>query len=194
MLAFRDVGAWHPLASEVVMSGDREARIPVELWSLPRTAEWIETREDDLQRSIQQTTVRELHEALKAGTIAASGCVDGGERRAISPAEWHDYRLTLEHAAFLDYYHLDLSGMAVIAVLSIRSFPAAALKYHGNKSRDHHQLNRPVANPATTASLMTWVFATRRGCATVLHWVVPHQPLLHRRGADQTSKRAPRNR
>ena len=79
------------------MSGSREDRITAELWSLPQAAKWIETRADDSPRPIEPTTVRELHEALKAGTIAASGCVDGGERRAISPAEWHDYRLTLEH-------------------------------------------------------------------------------------------------
>jgi hypothetical protein len=116
------------------MSGSREGRIPAELWSLPQAAEWIETRADDSHRPIQPTTVRQLHEALKAGTIAASGCVDGGERRAISPAEWHDYRLTLEHAMFLEHHSLGSSGVSVIAVFSIRSFPAVAPKYHGHKS------------------------------------------------------------
>ena len=105
------------------MSGSREGRIPAELWSLPQAVDWIETRADDLPSPTEPTTVRELHEALKAGTIAASGCVDGGERRAISPAEWHDYRLTLEHATFSG----GPSGVPLITVLSIRSFPAPAL-------------------------------------------------------------------
>ena len=83
------------------MSGSREGRIPAELWSLPQAAEWIETRADNSPSPIEPATVRELHDALKAGAIAATGCVDGGERRAISPAEWHDYRLTLEHTTFL---------------------------------------------------------------------------------------------
>jgi hypothetical protein len=112
------------------MSGSREGRIPAELWSLPQAAEWIETRADDSPSPIEPATVRELHDALKAGAIAATGCVDGGERRAISPAEWHDYRLTLEHTTFL----AGPSGVPLITVLSIRSFPAGALKYHGYKS------------------------------------------------------------
>lgn len=118
-----------------ISDGSREDRIPVELWSLAQALDWIETRADASQRPIKPTTVIELHEVLKAGTIAASGCVDGGERRAISPAEWHDYRLTLEHAMFLDHYYPGSSGMSVIAVLSTRSFPAGALKYHGHKSK-----------------------------------------------------------
>ena len=116
--------------SEAVMSGSREDRIAAELWSLPQAAEWIETRADDSPSPIEPTTVRELHEALKAGTIAASGCVDGGERRAISSAEWHDYRLKLEHKTFFG----GPSELPVITVLSNRSFPAGALKYHGYKS------------------------------------------------------------
>ena len=116
--------------SEAVMSGSREDRIAAELWSLPQAAEWIETRADGLRSSIEPTTVRELHEALKGGTIAASGCVDGGERRAISSAEWHDYRLKLEHKTFFG----GPSELPVITVLSNRSFPAGALKYHGYKS------------------------------------------------------------
>src|SRR5438045_259956 len=86
-----------PSTSETVMSGSQERRTPVELWSLKQAAAWVEARADasdrPIHRRIAPTTVQELHEALKAGTITGSGCVDGGDRRAISPAEWHDYRL-----------------------------------------------------------------------------------------------------
>jgi hypothetical protein len=78
--------------------------------------------------------VQELHKALKAGMITASGCVDGSERRDISPAEWNDYRLKLEHAAFVGHHFMGAVGTPIIAVLSTRSFPAAALKYHGYPS------------------------------------------------------------
>jgi hypothetical protein len=120
------------------MSGSQQRRTPVELWSLAQAAVWIETRADaadqPIHRRIAPTTVQELHEALKAGTITGSGCVDGGERRAISPAEWNDYRLTLEHVTFAGHHYVGSPGMPVIAVLSIRSFSAGALKHHGYRS------------------------------------------------------------
>ena len=120
------------------MSGSQQRRAPVELWSLEQAAVWVEARADPsdhpIYRRIAPTTVQELHEALKAGRIAGSGCVDGGERRAISSAEWNDYRLILEHATFANHYYVGSPGMPVITVLSIRSFPATALKYHGYRS------------------------------------------------------------
>jgi hypothetical protein len=118
-----------------VMSTGQQRRTPVELCSLAQAAVWIETRANvwdrPIHRRIASTTVQKLHDALKGGTITASGCVDGGERRAISPAEWHDYRLTLKHVAFSG---MDSPGVPVIAVLSVRSFSASALKYHAYKS------------------------------------------------------------
>ena len=153
--------------SEAVMSGSREDRIAAELWSLPQALDWIETRADDSPSPIEPTTVIELHEALKAGTIAASGCVDGGERRAISPAEWHDYRLKLEHAMYLDHFCPGPSVLPVITVLSTRSFPAGALKYHGHKSEVQiPSAHRLAANPVTIASLMTCVYFARRSCSS----------------------------
>jgi hypothetical protein len=120
------------------MSGSQQHRAPVELWSLVQAAVWVEARADPsdhlIYRGIAPSTVQELHESLKAGTITASGCVDGGERRAILPAEWNDYRLTLEHAAFVNHDYVGSPGMPVITVLSIRPFAAAALKYHGYRS------------------------------------------------------------
>jgi len=120
------------------MPGSQQRSIPVELWSLAQAAVWIETRADaadhPIGRRIAPTTVEELHEALKAGTITASGCVDGGERRAISPAEWHDYRLTLKHATFARRPYMRSPGVPVITVLSVRSFSARALDYHGYRS------------------------------------------------------------
>jgi hypothetical protein len=117
------------------MSGNQEGRAPAELCSLEQAIIWIETPagvpEHPIQRRITPATVQELHEALKAGMITASGCVDGGERRDISQGEWNDYRLKLEHAAFADHHFMGTVGTPIIAVLSIRSFPAAALKYHG---------------------------------------------------------------
>jgi len=90
------------------MPGSQQRATPVELWSLVHAAVWVETRADPsdqpIHRLITPTTVQELYEALKAGKITGSGCVDGGERRAISPAEWHDYRLTLEHVTFADHH------------------------------------------------------------------------------------------
>ena len=112
------------------MSGTSKGRTPVELWSLQEAAVWIE-QQHPIHRRIAATAVQELHEALKAGTITASGCVDGGERRAISPGEWKDYRLELKHATFLSHHYMGSRGVRLIEVLSIRSFPAGALKYHG---------------------------------------------------------------
>jgi hypothetical protein len=120
----------------MVMSGDQKGCAPGELWSLEQAMVWIETRagvpQHLIHRQIAPTTMQELYQALKAGMITASGCVDGGERRDISPGEWNDYRLKLGHAKFLQ--HMGSAGTPKIAVLSIRSFPAAALKYHGYKS------------------------------------------------------------
>ena len=120
------------------MSSSKNDRAPLKVWSLEQAALWIETRASvprhPIDRQIAPTTVQELHQVLKVGTIRASGCVDGGERRAISPEEWNDYRLRLKHTAFTGYYTGSF-GTPVIAVLSIRSFPAAVLKYHGYRSR-----------------------------------------------------------
>ena len=114
-------------------------RAPLEVWSLQQAALWIETRVSvprrPIRRRIAPTAVQELHQALKAGTITASGCVDGAERRVISPAEWNDYRLSLRDTVFPGHHYTDSSGPPVIAVLSIRSFPAAVLKYHGYPSQ-----------------------------------------------------------
>ena len=118
-------------------SGENNHALP-KVWSLEQAALWIETRASvprhPIRRRIAPTTVQELHQALKSGTITASGCVDGGERRAISPEEWNDYRLRLKHTAFMGHHYTGSSGTPVIAVLSIRSFPAAVLKYHGYPS------------------------------------------------------------
>jgi hypothetical protein len=116
------------------MSSSKNDRAPLKVWSLQQAALWIETRasvqRQSIRRRIAPTTVQELHQALKAGTITASGCVDGGERRAISPEEWNDYRLRLKHTAFSGPYYNGSPGTPAIA-LSIRSLPAAVLKYHG---------------------------------------------------------------
>jgi hypothetical protein len=118
------------------MSTSENEDAPPKVWSLEQAALWIETRtgvpRHPIRRRLTPTTMQELHRALRAGTITASGCVDGGERRTISPEEWSDYRLNLRRAVFHDYMR---SSQALITVLSIRSFPAAALKYHGYRSR-----------------------------------------------------------
>jgi hypothetical protein len=127
------------------MSGSQENRTPAELWSLQQAAVWVEVRADASQpihSRIAPTSVKELHEALKAGRITGTGCVDGGERRTISPAEWNDYRLTLEYAMFPGNHYMGTSGAPLIAVLSIRSFPARALKSHQYKS----EVQIPSAN------------------------------------------------
>ncbi len=120
------------------MAGSQQRRTPVEPWSLAQAATWVETRVDPsdqpIHRPIASAAVEELHEALKAGAITGSGCVDGVERRKISPAEWHDYRLTLKQVTFADHHYMGSPGVPVIAVSSIRSFPAGALKHHGYKS------------------------------------------------------------
>jgi hypothetical protein len=120
------------------MSGNQKGRAPAELWSLEQAIIWIETHagvpEHSTERRITPATVQELHDALKAGMITASGCVDGGERRDIAPREWNDYRLKLEHAAFAGHHFMGTAGTPIIKVLSIRSFPAAALEYHGYPS------------------------------------------------------------
>jgi hypothetical protein len=118
------------------MSGNQKGRAPAELWSLEQAMVWIEKRAGVPQHLIQMapTTMQELYQALKAGMITASGCVDGSERRDVSPGEWNDYRLTLKHIKFPNHYFMGSAGTPIIEVLSIRSFPAAALKYHGYRS------------------------------------------------------------
>jgi len=125
--------------AEYPMLSSKNDRVSPKVWSLQQAAVWIETRasipRQPIRRRIAPTTVQELHRALKAGTITASGCVDGGERRAVSSEEWNDYRLRLNHTAFMGHHYTGSSGTPVIAVLSIRSFPAVVLKYHGYPSR-----------------------------------------------------------
>ena len=120
------------------MSGNQKGRAPAELWSLVQAIVWIERHagvpEHPIHRRIALARVQELYKALKAGMITASGCVDGGERRDISPGEWNDYRLKLKHTVFADHYFVGTAETPIIAVLSIRSFPTAALKYHGYPS------------------------------------------------------------
>jgi hypothetical protein len=122
----------------MVMSGNQTGRAPAELWSLEQAMIWIETPagipQHPIHRRIAPATVQELYQALKAGMITASGCVDGGERRDISAREWNDYRLKLKHTAFMSHYFTGSAGTPIIVVLSNRSFPAAALKYHGYRS------------------------------------------------------------
>lgn len=105
-------------------------------WSLQEAALWIETRTLPLPRirKISPATVQELQRELRAGTLAASGCVDGGERRTVSPEEFNDYHLELKHVVFSNHHYMGSSGTPVIEVLSVRSFPAAALKDHGYPS------------------------------------------------------------
>jgi hypothetical protein len=120
------------------MSGTQKGHASPELWSLEQAAVWIKTpggvTESGIHRRIALSSLQELYKALNAGTITASGCVDGGERRDISPGEWNDYRLKLKHTAFAGHYFTGTAGTPIITVLSIRSFPAAALKYHGYPS------------------------------------------------------------
>ncbi len=119
------------------MSGSNEEHSNTKMWSLKQAASWIEARTDakpQLSSEIAATSIEELHNALKAGQITGSGCVDGGERRTISNEEWHDYSLKLRYATFTGADVVGSLGMLVIDVLSVRSFPAAALKYHGYPS------------------------------------------------------------
>jgi hypothetical protein len=106
------------------------------MWSLQEAALWIETRALPLPRirQIAPATVQELQRELTAGTVVASGCVDGGERRTVSPEEFNDYRLELKHVVFPNHHYMRSSGTPVIEVLSVRSFPAAALKDHSHLS------------------------------------------------------------
>jgi hypothetical protein len=120
------------------MSGTQKGHAPAELWSLEQAAVWIKTPggvpESEIHRRIALSSLQELYKALNAGTITASGCVDVDERRDISPGEWNDYRLKLKHTAFAGHYFTGTAGTPIITVLSIRSFPAAALGYHGYPS------------------------------------------------------------
>jgi hypothetical protein len=120
------------------MSRIKKGRGPTDRWSLQQAAVWIETRrvpEHPIHRRIAPAVVQELHNALMAGTITASGSVDGGERRDIRPQEWTDYVLTLKQTTFSGEHYSGAHGTPVLTVISIRSFPAAALKYHGRRSR-----------------------------------------------------------
>ncbi len=134
---FRIAFAEDVMSRSTVMSTSENDHAPLELWSLEQAALWIETRtgvpRHPIRRRITPTTVQELHRTLQGGAITASGCVDGGERRTIVPAEWTDYRLKLRRAVFSGDYLT--APRTLITVVSIRSFPAAALKYHGYRSR-----------------------------------------------------------
>jgi hypothetical protein len=119
------------------MSGNQKGRAPAELWSLGQAIIWIETPAGVPEHPIEHGITpawEELYKALTAGMITASGCVDGGERRGISPGEWSDYRLKLEHAVVAGHHYMGTVGTPIITVLSTRSFPAAALNYHGYPS------------------------------------------------------------
>lgn len=119
------------------MSNSNEKRSNNEVWSLQRAASWIQsTTHAQPQPSFELTakTIEELHNALRAGEIISSGCVDCGVRRTISGEEWHDYSLKPHYAVFTGAHFIGSKGTAVIDVLSVRSFPAAALKYHGYPS------------------------------------------------------------
>ncbi|MGC1358941.1 MAG: hypothetical protein WA851_24695 [Xanthobacteraceae bacterium] len=119
------------------MSNSNEGRSNTELWSVQQAASWIQSRTHAKSQAfveIVATNVEELHNALKTGEIIGTGCVDGGERRTISGEEWHDYSLKLHYAAFMAAHFTGSLGTPVIDVLSVRSFPAAALKYHGYPS------------------------------------------------------------
>jgi hypothetical protein len=119
------------------VSGKQKGRAPAELFSLGQAITWIDTPavvpEHPIQRRITPAW-EELYKALTTGMVTASGCVDGGERRGISSVEWSDYRLNLEHAVFASHHFVGTAGAPIITVLSIRSFPAAALKDHGYPS------------------------------------------------------------
>jgi hypothetical protein len=141
----------------------QKGRTPVKLWSLQEAAVWVETRavpQNPILRRLAPAAVQKLHQALKAGTIRSSGCVDGGERRDIWPGEWNDYRLELKHTMFSRHYFMGSAGTPVITVLSIRSCPATAVKYHGYPSevripsasskdgeRDYHRAITDVLMP-----------------------------------------------
>ena len=102
-----------------------------------QAASWIQSRthaESQAFVEIVATNVEELHNALKTDEIIGTGCVDGGERRTISGEEWHDYSLKFHYAAFMAAHFTGSLGTPVIDVLSVRSFPAAAQKYHGYPS------------------------------------------------------------
>ena len=123
-------------ASGKRMSAGQKRHAPAELWSLEQAANWIGEREhcQPLTHRRIQSAMKELHEALKLGKITVSGCVDGGERRTISPEEWHDYRMMRRHAIFPGHHKMGAQGVPLIKVLSSRSLPAGALKDHGHKS------------------------------------------------------------
>jgi hypothetical protein len=119
------------------MSNSNEALLNAEFWSLPLAAFWIETRtraKPGTSLQISTMSVRELERALKAGEIIGSGHVDSGERRAISQEERHDYFLKLRYATFVGASFMNSPEIPVIDILSVRSFPAAALKYHAYPS------------------------------------------------------------
>ena len=119
------------------MSNSNEGRPNAEAWSLQQAAAWIQSIIDAKPRAsfeIAKTTIEELHNALKIGGVLASGCVDGGDRRTISGEEWHDYSLKLHYATFAGVGFMGTRGTPIIEVLSVRSFPAAALKYHAYPS------------------------------------------------------------
>jgi hypothetical protein len=106
--------------------------------AIQQAASWIQTRTEEKPQAssgIVATSIEELQNALRAGEIIGSGCVDGSERRTISGEEWHDYSLKLHYAMFTGAHLIGSFRTLVLDVLSVRSFPAAALKYHGYPSR-----------------------------------------------------------
>jgi hypothetical protein len=90
-------------------------RAPLELLSPAETFDRLEARTSD--------PLGELRAHLRRGSLKVTGLVDGGERREITPEEWRDYDLKLSYG-----YFVGVGRISTIDVLSVRVFPAAAVK------------------------------------------------------------------
>jgi hypothetical protein len=94
-----------------------------QFWTLVEALRWIRT--SVLGRSDQSRGVVELHEALKSGSVLATGSVDGQPRRSISAAEWYDY--DLRKIRFLNSYAPGKAATEFFEVVSKRVYPSKAI-------------------------------------------------------------------
>jgi len=145
---------------------------PTDKISLAQAVRWIETRAGapgkSLRGPISRASADQVHEALKAGAIRATGCIDGRRREPISADEWHDYDLILRHISFLNAQFMKAPGMPVVEAISKRLYPAAAVNLRYRRSA----LRLPSAQSETgEPGYHRVIVDVLLSCADVLaHW------------------------
>jgi hypothetical protein len=113
--------------------------------TIAQGAIWIETRDiaevEKLQARVPSSeSVEELHAGLRASRLAATGLVDGGERRVLTGLEWHDYSIEVvtDQKAMQSIFSMCVLKQAshTIVVRSLKMAPAEVVR---------NRIGRPMA-------------------------------------------------